>query len=87
MPDAMCRHHRLAGHKEQLPVLSCARAGRGTLSLPARTQLRSAFLRERLDRRSWSSEAPQSMFLDGMNVSIYAFIKARAQPLDPVPEG
>ena len=34
MPYAMCRHRRLAGHKEQLPVLSCARAGRGTLSLP-----------------------------------------------------
>ena len=34
MPDAMCRHRRLAEHEEQLPVLSCARVRLGILSLP-----------------------------------------------------
>ena len=75
------------GTKSSCPCCRAHVPGAEPYRYPARTQLRSAFLRERLDRRSWSSEAPQSMFWDGMNASIHALINARAQPLDPVPEG
>ena len=52
---------------------------------PARTPLRSAFLRGRLDRRiEWRDPALQSSHWDGMSIFVQATINAPAQPLASV---
>ena len=53
---------------------------------PARTQLRSAFLRERLNHRlSWSGLSTHIANYDGMTAFVHAFSINPAQPLEPAP--
>ena len=71
-------------------ICPCCRApvsGPELYRYPARTSLRSAFLRRRLDRRlNWRDPALQISHWDGMTDFVRAFIDAPAQPLTSVLE-
>ena len=71
-------------------ICPCCRApvsGPELYRYPARTSLRSAFLRRRLDRRlNWRDPALQISHWDGMTDFVMAFIDAPAQPLASVLE-
>jgi len=73
------------GVKSSCPCCRVPVSGLELYRYPARTQLRSAFLRERLDRRlDWRDPALQSSHWDGMTDFVQACINAPATPLASV---